>query len=652
MATAESYQYQADTRQLLDLMVHSLYSNKEVFLRELISNASDALDRLRFEALTNHDLLNEEDELAIQLTADGEARTLTVADNGIGMSRDEVVQNIGTIAHSGTRELLAKLKEAPQDIPPEFIGQFGVGFYASFMVTDKITLVTKRAGEDTATQWESTGDDGFEISDVEKDGNGTTITLHLKPIDDENGLEDFTSEHILSRIVRSHSDFVTYPIKLPVTRPKDAKPDTDANEQEASTDKPETVTEIRTLNSMKAIWTRRRQEITDDEFKEFYRHVSHGWDEPLEIITRHAEGTLEYQALLFIPSQAPFDMYYHAYKGGLQLYVKKIKIIDQCEDLLPHFLRFVKGVVESADVPLNVSREMLQQTKVITAIRKTLTTKVLDTLTTMMDKESEKYLTFWNQFGPAMKEGAASDYDNRDKIRELLLFSSSNHTEELTSLSEYVSRMKDGQQNIFYVTGESRTIVENLPHLEALRKKEYEVLYLTEPVDELLTQHLTEYDGKKLKAVGKGEIDLGDEEEGEEAKSEREKLEKDHSNLLEKIQKTLDEYVKQVRLTNRLTDSAACLVGADHDYSPQLEKLLQKGEYGGPKQRRILEINPKHPIFELMQNIFAEDAKNTTLTDCAELLHGQALLSEGLDLPNPVKFSRQVTELMVKTLQP
>ena len=648
MGTMESFEFKAETRQLLDLMIHSLYSHKDIFLRELISNASDALDRLRFEALTDPSLLEDGQELEVRLDPDPATRTLTVSDNGIGMSREELIQNIGTIAHSGTRELIEKLKQGKtSDMPPEFIGQFGVGFYSAFMVADKITLVTRRAGDATATTWESAGDGTYTVGETAKSTQGTSITLHLKPVDADNGIEDFTSEFVLGRIVRQYSDFVTYPVRIWVTREEREKDEKGLPKKDGET---KTVVENQTLNSMKAIWARPKDEVTEEEYRDFYRHVSHDWHDPLEIVRQHAEGTLEYDALLFIPSKAPYDLFYQAYQGGLQLYVKKVKIMEHCEALLPRFLRFVRGIVDCPDVPLNVSREMLQNARELTQIRRALTKKLLDTLADMRRDDEEKYLGLWTEFGRALKEGV-TEFETREKITDLLLFQSSHDAQKLTTLADYVERMGDQQKVIYYITGESREILENLPHLETLRAKGLEVLYLTEPVDELMVQHLTEFGGKRLKSVAKGEIDLDDEEKGETAQ-ERESQEKQHADLLTFMQTTLDAHVKQVRLSNRLTTSAACLVGADHDYSPQLEKLLMKGEGGGPKTRRILEVNPDHPVFELLQKRFDADRKDPSLVACTELLFGQALLSEGLSLPDPVKFSRQVADIMVRGLSP
>jgi molecular chaperone HtpG len=645
-ATVETLQFQAETKQLLDLMIHSLYSNKEIFLRELISNASDALDRLRFEALTRPELMEGDEELEIRLEADRQKRTLTIHDNGIGMSRDEVVANIGTIAKSGSRELVERLQqgESKQEIA-ELIGQFGVGFYSSFMAAEKVELVTRRAGETTATRWESTGDGTYTIEEGEREGRGTTITLHLKPEDRDNGLDDFSDRWVISRIVHRYSDFVGYPIVLKAE--KDPEIEDLAKEKETG-EKPVMPLEEKVLNSMKPIWTRPQSEVSAEEYKEFYRHICHDWNEPLKVITYKAEGRIEYQALLFIPNQAPYDLYYVASKPGLRLYVRRVQIMEKCEDLLPQYLRFVRGVVESPDLALNVSREMLQQDRHITMIRKGLTKKLLDTFGEIKDKEPESWTTFWKEFGRAIKEGVSADYENKDKLLELLVFQSSNDPEKLTSLREYVSRMKEGQSEIYYLTGESRAQVDTSPHLEAFKEKGYEVLYLVDTVDELLTQSLNEYDGKRLKSVGKGTVSLGSEDEKKQAEEELKAKEEEVKPLLEALQKKLDEHVKQVRLTNRLTSSPVCLVGAEHDYSPQLEKLLQKGKGGGPKQRRIMELNPKHEILVRMKERFDKDAGDPLLEDYGHLLLGYGLIAEGGELPDPARFNRAVADLMTR----
>jgi molecular chaperone HtpG len=648
-AQSQELEFQAETKQLLDLMIHSLYTSKDIFLRELISNASDAIDRLRFESLTDPEMLQDGSEFEIRLDPDGQARTLTISDNGIGMSRDELIANIGTIAKSGTRELREKIRagESPQALA-EFIGQFGVGFYSCFMVSDKVTLVTKRAGEDTATRWESTGDGRYTLRDDARPTRGTSITLHLKPVDSEAGIEDYADYWVLSRIVRRYSDFVSYPIHCKDQREELEKDEHGIAKKDA---KPTIVVEDKILNSMKPIWTRTQAETTKAEYDEFYRHISHDWTEPFKVLTLKAEGTVEYEALLFIPAKAPHDLFYHAAECGLRLYAKRVMIMERSEDLLPRYLRFIKGVVDSSDLPLNISRQMLQQDRHITQIRKWVTKKVLDTLTDLKEQEYDKYLEFWEQFGRCLKEGASSDYDNKDKILSLLLFESSNDPEKLTTLKDYLSRMKKPLQNeIYYLTGETRAIVENSPHLEAFKAKEYEVLYLTDPVDELLVQSLMDFEGKRLKSVGKGTVLLGTEEERKKAEEGLKEKEKEAAELLEFIQKHLDKDVKQVRLSTRLVASPVCLVGTEIDYSPQMERLLQMGKGAGPKQRRIMELNPNHDIFTKMLARYATNPKDESLGDSAELLLGYGLLAEGSELPDAARFNKLIADALVRIL--
>ena len=647
-AQVETYQFQAETKQLLDIMIHSLYTNKEIFLRELISNASDALDRLGFESLTKPELTAEDSTKEIRLEVDPNERMLTISDSGIGMSRDEVIANIGTIAKSGTRELREKMREGESTSAlEELIGQFGVGFYSAFMVADRVTLLTRRAGEQRATRWESTGDGQYTISDADKPTRGTSITLHLKPVDRENGIEDYTDRFTLSGIVKRHSDFVSYPIIFKheyeqTERDEEGKPKEGAA--------PQQVVEDKVLNSMKPLWTRPASEVSESEYAEFYKHISHDFSDPLHHFAARAEGLLEYQALIFFPSLAPFDLFYHGYKYGLRLYAKGVLIMEQCPDLLPHYLRFLKGLVDSENLPLNISRQMLQQDRQIAQIRKWLTKKSLDALQHLFDKEFEKYLELWKQFGRALKEGTATDFDNKDRIVSLLLFESSNDPETLTTLKDYVGRMPAEQADIFYLTGESRTVVENSPHLEAFKAKGYEVLYLVDTVDELLVQYLTEFEGKKLKSVGKGTVQLGNETERTQAEEELKKEQEESAGLLQTIQQQLDPYLKEVRLTNRLTNSPVCLVGAEMDFSPQMERLLQMGGGDLPKQKRIMELNPRHEIVVKMRERYQKDNADPKLSKYAELLYGYALLAEGSDLPDPPQFNRVLAELMSETL--
>jgi molecular chaperone HtpG len=634
----ETFQFQAETKQLLDLMIHSLYTSKEIFLRELISNASDALDRLRFDALLKPELMGDDINLEIRLATDREARTLTVSDNGIGMSRDEVITNIGTIAQSGTRKLREKIKEgASEEKLAEMIGQFGVGFYSSFMVADRVSILTRSAGEETATLWESDGQGQYTLSETHKASRGTAVTLHLKAADPENGIEDFTDKWVLSRIVKRYSDFISYPIVF-----KTGRDEAEAFEASAVED------EI--LNSQKPIWSRPQSELTESEYTEFYKYLSHDLEEPLHVLSAKAEGLIEYQSLVFIPAKAPFDLYYHAAESGLRLYARGVLVMETCPDLLPRYLRFIKGLVDCADLPLNISRQMLQQERQLSQIRKWLTKKILDALQSMHLNDEEKYLRFWGQFGRAMKEGVGSDYDNKDKLVSLLLFESSQDAEKLSTLASYVSRMKEGQQEIFYITGESRSVVEHSPHLEAFKAKGYEVLFLVDPVDELVVQYLPEYEGKKLKSISKGTVKLGNEEEQAQAEKELKERTEETSALLQYLQKSLDEYIKEVRLTNRLTTSPVCLVGSDLDYSPQMERLLQMGTNGRPKQRRIMELNPDHEVFAKLLERFRKDEADSALAKYGELLLGYAMLAEGSELPDRVRFNSLISELITQTL--
>jgi len=641
VAQVENYQFQAETRYLLDLMVNSLYTNKEIFLRELISNASDALDRLRFEALVRPELIDSSHNPQILLEGDRQNRTLTISDNGIGMSREEVISNIGTIAESGTRELRARLSEGVAGAKVgELIGQFGVGFYSSFMVADKVTMITRRAGEETATRWESTGDGQYSVAPAIKDQYGTTITLHLKPQDPEQGIEDYTDKWIIARIVRRYSDFVSYPIIY--KGQQDDLPE--------GSDSPTVVVEERTLNSMKPIWARSSSEVSEAQYVEFYQQLFHDLENPLLTILARAEGRVDYHAVVFVPAKAPGDLYYHAAEVDLRLYAKGVLIMEKCADLLPRYLRFVRGIVDSSELPLNISRQMLQQERQVAQIRKWLTKKILNSLENTFANDPEKYLSFWKQFGRAFKEGVASDFDNKDKIVSLLLFESSHDVENLTTLKDYVERMKPEQREIFYVTGASRSVVDNSPHLEAFRNKGYEVLYLVDPVDELLVQFLNEFDGKKLKSISKGIVKLGSEDESEQVHQELQQKGEEAAELLQSLQQSLDQYIKEVRLTNRLTTSPVCLVGSELDYSPQMERLLQMGQGGRPTQRRIMELNPQHEIFIRLRKRFQQQRDDSSLKDYAELLLGYALLAEGTELPDPVRFNKLILNLITQTL--
>jgi molecular chaperone HtpG len=621
----QEFQFQAEVQRLLDLVIHSLYTDKEIFLRELVSNASDATDRLRFEALTDGSLLPAGYDPKIRLVPDAERRTLTIEDDGIGMTRDEVVRNIGTIARSGTREALERLKSQAADGAGQLIGQFGVGFYSAFMVADRVELVTRRAGTDEAVRWGSAGDGAFTVGEATRDRPGTSITLHLKPVDAENGIDDYTQRWVLQRIVRQHCDFITYPVVLPPEAPKEG----------------EAPKEEKPLNSMKPIWARPPAEVTKEEYADFYRQISHDWSEPLETIHTRGEGLVEFQAVLFLPTRGSVDLYYPGFKPSLRLYVKRMLVRENSEELLPRWLRWVRGAVDSPDLPLNVSREMLQSDRHVRQIRRTLTKKVLDALKRLQENDRAKYETFWRELGRAVKEGVDSDFDHRDAILNLLLFSSSREAEGLTTLQEYVARMPEGQQDIWYLTGASREQVENSPALEAFRDRGWEVLYLTDPVDELVVQSVTEFEGKRLRSAGKGAVEL---EEGA-AKDDGEARKKEFEPFLGALQSRLDKWVKEVRLSGRLTRSPAVLVVAEHDYSPQLERLLSAGR-GGTRQRRILELNPSHPLVQGLRRRFDANADDAVVGDYAELLLGWSLLAEGSEPHDPVRFTQLVAGLM------
>jgi molecular chaperone HtpG len=644
-AEVETHQFQAETKQLLDIVINSLYSHKEIFLRELISNASDALDRVRFESLTDPKILDPAETLEIRLETDVNARTLTVLDNGIGMSRDEVVSHIGTIAKSGTRELMDTLKDRKSgEAVADLIGQFGVGFYSVFMVADKVTLVTRRAGASIATRWTSTGDGAYELAEDTRFTRGTTITLHLKGVDVENGLDDFTEFGVLRSLVKRYSDFVGYPIKAEETRQEPADESTKETTHE--------VTEEKILNSMKPIWIRPSTEVSTEEYAEFYRHIAHDWQEPLDRLLLKAEGRIEYQALLYLPAQAPLDLYYRDQQFGLQLYVRRVLIMEQCQHLLPSYLRFLKGVVDSADLPLNVSREMIQQDRHIKQMQNWLSRKVLDYLGQVQKEDDEKYLKFWNEFGQVLKEGVAAETDVKDRVVPLLRFQSSHDPSALTSLADYVARMKTSQNDIYFLTGESRAVIENSPHLEAFQAKGYEVLYLVDPIDEMVTGSVHEVEGKTLKSVGQGTVELGSDEERKQAEEDLADRKKTFENLLEFLQKNLGDWIKEARLSTRLTTSPACLVGGEGDMSPQLERLLRraKGVDGQAKNKRILELNPDHEITTKLQARFAGNQEDPALVDYAYLLLGYALLAEGSELPDPARFNRVIADLMSKGL--
>ena len=645
---AKQYKFQTEARQLLDLMIHSVYSNKDIFLRELISNSSDALDKRRFAAVQEPEWLPEGTDLGIFIAPDAEQRTLSVSDNGIGMSRDEVKALIGTIAKSGSREFLKQLQEAREgEVAPELIGQFGVGFYSTFMAADKVTLITRRAGEDSATQWESSGEGTYTLEETERSEPGTTVILHLKPVDAEDGLHDYTDRWTIERIVKQYSDFVAYPIRMDVTRTETER---DAEGKPIEGAEPKEVTERQTLNSMKAIWLRDRDSVSDEEYDEFYKHIAHDWTGPLLRIQAKIEGTLEYRLLLYVPGQPPMDLFFRDGKHGVHLYVKRVFIMDDCRELLPDYLRFIRGVVDSEDLSLNISREMLQQNRQIQRMRKGIVNKVLAELKELRDKDAEKFDRFSTAFGRVLKEGLFEDPENREALFELVRFKTTHDPDREGTLQEYIERMPSEQSAIYYLTGASRERIEASPHLEAFRAKNYEVLLLDDPVDEIWTQGVFEYKGKTLQSAAKGALELGTEEERKQTEEARKEATALRQPLLECLRRKLDAHVKEVRLSDRLTESAACLVGDSEDLTPQMAQLLRAMGQEAPVSKRILELNPAHPVLEKLQAVYDAAPDSQTVSDYADLLYGQALIAEGGALPDPGRFSKLVASLMVKSL--
>ncbi len=634
--STETFEFQVEARQLLQLMIHSVYSNKDVFLRELVSNASDALDKLRLAKLRDDTLDADVSDLHIELEIDRDARTLTVRDNGIGMSYDEVGRLIGTIANSGTAQFLKELKEAQDAAGAEgLIGQFGVGFYSGFMVADEVTLVTRRAGERQGTRWSSRGEGTYTLERVDDAPQGTSVVLHLKPADPDNQLHDYTSVWKIKEIVKRYSDFITWPVRL--VGEKDGKDD------EGGAAGPET------LNSMKALWARPRDEVSEDEYHELYKHIGHDWREPLETIQLHAEGTFEYQALLFVPSHAPHDLFRQNMRHGLQLYVKRVFIMDDCEALLPAYLRFVKGVVDAQDLSLNVSREILQQDRHIRMMQRRLTKKVLSSVKSMMTGAPEKYATFWREFGAVLKEGLVTDPDNRDALLAVASFASSREDGEAVTLKQYTERMPEGQDDIYYITGESREAIDNSPHMEAFRERGIEVLLLTDPVDEVWVDAVGEFEGKRLRSVAKGEIDL-DAREDDKSEDEQKQQAESYAGLLGWMRERLDDDVKEVRLSTRLTRSPACLVADADDLTPALENMYRAMGQEVPHSKRILELNPDHALVKGLNEAYSEREDRSELTDTAELLYTLAVVAEGGRPKDPARFVQLTADRLERTL--
>lgn len=637
----EQHEFRAETRQLLELMIHSLYSHKEIFLRELVSNASDALSKRRVERLQG-EAGDDGLEYAIWLEVDAEQRTLTIRDNGIGMSRDEVIENIGTIANSGTRRFLEQLNTSSGEELPELIGQFGVGFYAAFMVADQVSLETRREGETSAVRWQSTGDGGFTLETIEKEEVGTSITLQLKALpEDEAGSADFTQEWTLRETVRRYSDFVEYPIRMEVER---TETPTDDEGKSIEGAEPVTSVEVVTLNSQKPLWTRPKSEITEDEHKEFYRHLSHDWNDPLESIHFRAEGTTEYTALLYLPSQTRpglFDP--NEAKSQVQLYVRRVFINADCEELMPVWLRFVPGIVDSSDLPLNVSRETLQHARQLGAIQKRLTKKVIDAFGGLLANRREDYNNFWGQFGPVIKEGLYYDDESRESLAPVCLFRSTAEgaEDDWTTLPEYLERAGEDQDAIWVLTAPDLESARRSPHLEAFAKRGLEVLLLTDHVDEFVLQRLTEFSGKPVKSVAKGELDLDTDEE----KEAREKQSTEHAELLKAIAEQLQEHVGEVRFTGRLNDSPAVLVSSEHELSPHVQRAMEAaGQQSFGASKRTLELNPEHALVTKLEGLLASNPQS--FGNYCQLLLGQAFLAEGSPVPDPGKFGQLVTELM------
>lgn len=632
-AEKETMGFQTEAKQLLKLMIHSLYSNKEIFLRELISNASDAADKLRFEALSNPELLEEDPNLSIQVDADKAAKTLTISDNGIGMSRDEVIQNLGTIARSGTAEYLKNLS-GDQKKDSQLIGQFGVGFYSAFIVAERVEVITRRAGlpADEAVHWESTGEADFSIESAERAKRGTTVILHLR----DDALE-YADDWRTRSVIKKYSDHISLPVMM-------AKSLSEEERKEKADEAPE----YEAINEATALWARNRSDVSDEEYLEFYKHISHDFNAPLSWSHNKVEGKLEYSSLLYIPEKAPFDLWNRDVTRGVKLYVQRTFIMDDAEQFLPMYLRFVKGVLDSNDLSLNVSREILQRDPNVDAMKTALTKRVLDMLSKMAKNESEKYQTFWKTFGQVIKEGPAEDFTNREKIAKLLRFATTldNKSEQSHSLEDYVGRMKESQKEIYYVVGESHAMASNSPHLEVFRKKGIEVLLLSDRVDDWLMNQLGEFDGKTFKDVGRGQLDLG-ELDGEEDKKQQEKLEQEHKGLVERVQGILEGKVEEVRVTSRLTDSPACLVVGEHDLGAQMRRILEQAGQEVPDSKPIFELNPGHPLVQKLD----KEADEDRFGDLVEVLFDQAHLAEGAQLDDPTAYIRKLNKLLLELSQ-
>ena len=630
----QTHQFKTEVQQLMNIIINSLYSHKEIFLRELVSNASDALDKLRFKSQTDSHIMGTDTDMRIKITRDKKKNTLEVSDNGIGMTYDEVVENIGTIAKSGTAGFLEAVGASKNKgaVTPELIGQFGVGFYSAFIVAKKVTLTTRAAGSEKGCRWESAGDGSYTIEEFDKKTRGTTITLQLNKVDGED--QDFTDEWTIRSIIKRHSDFVAYPIVMDVEK---TEPVLDA-EGKPEKDKTTKVIREETLNSMKAIWTKDKKDVSEEEHSEFYQHISHDWNPPLANLHLKLEGTTEYSALLYIPSKAPFDLFSHDQKHGIQLYSKRVFIMENCKELMPLYLAFVKGVVDAPDLNLNVSREILQQDALVRNIKKNLVKKVLELLAGL---EQEKYETFYKEFAYIFKSGISQDFDNKDKIADLLRYKTTKSDGKWVSLKDYTARMTPDQKDIYYITGDNLTSLANSPHLEALKEKDIEVLLMTDPIDEWVIRDLHEFEKKTFKSAEKGDLDLDKTDD---------KKKEQYSTLFEFFKASLTEKVKDVKLSTHLKNSVACLSGGDYDMSAYMEKILKASGQEVPPSKRVLELNMDHPLLEKIKKIFEKNKEAEVLKDFTTFLYDMAVVSEGGKLDDPARFNKMIGNLTAGTL--
>ncbi len=632
--STETLEFQAETKRMLDLVVNSIYTNKEIFLRELISNASDALDKLHFESLTNQDILEGNDDYEIFVVPDSDTKTVTISDTGIGMTRDEVISNIGTIAKSGTRAFLDKIRESSDNLNEELIGQFGVGFYSAFIVAEKVELMTRKAGETAAVKWTSEGAGEYTLEDFDKDSRGTTIVLYLKPEFCGGEEFDFTNHYTIETLIKKYSDYIRYPIKMNFeTKDKDDNP----------------VIEVKTVNSMQPLWTRNKSDISDEEYEEFFRHQFHEWEKPMEFFHTKAEGTIEYTALLCIPKHAPSNLFFADYEPGLQLYSRHVFVMDKCKDFLPDHFRFVKGLVDSPDLPLNVSREILQQSRDVKKIGRSLEKNILKQLSKLLKNERERYEDFWAQFGKSLKIGVYNNsYDDKvkDDLKDLLLFTTSKDL-KLSTLAEYVERMPETQKKIYCATGKDAASIAKLPQLEILRERGIEVIYLIDPVDEFAINALVNYDGKEIQSVNREDFEI-DDENAEKKKAELDELSRSYEELLMDVKSAIGESVNEVRLTSRLKSGAVCLVTGANGPSLNMEQTFAPMNNPFFKAHKILELNPNHELFKKLSGIHALDKKSDDFKDFCKLLYAQALLIEGILPDNPVDLANKIADLMAK----